>query len=152
MKKKIILLGLLLSLIVFPKSKSMNYSIDKMNYSEGTNIKISDYLKTKANSGSITNYNDGNKTEMYMFSHEATEQTGALTDYRYIGNSPNNYVSFNCDNDGKNCEIWRIIGVFTVEDENGNKEERVKIVRGSSLANKIAWDSGSNENIFSQVA
>ena len=35
------------------------------------------------------------KKEMWTFSHPATEQTEALTDYRYIGANPNNYVMFN---------------------------------------------------------
>ena len=70
---------------------------------------------------------------MYTFTHDATTQTEALTDYRYIGNDPYNYVTFN-------NELWRIIGVFTVEDENGNKEQRIKIIRNESIGSK-AWDS-----------
>ena len=71
---------------------------------------------------------------MYTFSHPATEQTGALTDYRYIGANPNNYVIFN-------NELWRIIGVFTVEDGNGNAEQRLKIVRNEKLSTGMSWDS-----------
>ena len=81
-------------------------------------------LIAKANDASITNYEEGNKGEMYTFSHEATEQTGALTDYRYIGNTPNNYITFN-------NETWRIIGVI---------EGRIKIIRDESIGN-FAWDS-----------
>ena len=73
---------------------------------------------------------------MWTFTHPETEQTDALTDYRYIGADPNNYVEFN-------DEIWRIIGVFTVDDGIGKKEERLKIVRSKSIGN-ISWDS---ENI-----
>ena len=73
------------------------------------------------------------KKEMWTFSHPATEQTEALTDYRYIGADPNNYVTFN-------NETWRIIGVFTVDDGTGNKEERLKLIRNESIGN-IAWDS-----------
>ena len=73
----------------------------------------------------------------YTFSHPATEQTGALTDYRYIGANPNNYVYFNGD------ELWRIIGVFTVEDGNGNQEQRIKIVRNEKLSSNMAWDSNN---------
>lgn len=102
-------------------------------------------LIQKSNPISITNYNDGNKGEMYTFEHEATEQTPALTDYRYIGNIPNNYVSFN------NGEVWRIIGVFSVEDENGNYEERVKLIRNDSIGNK-QWDSNNvNEWVGSTI-
>ena len=60
---------------------------------------------------------DVQKKEMWTFSHEATEQVGATTDYRYIGSSPNNYITFN-------DEVWRIIGVF---------DGRIKIIRQDSL-------------------
>ena len=66
-------------------------------------------LLAKANPVTVTSYTDGNTGEMYTFEHPATTQTGALTDYRYIGDNPNNYVTFN-------NELWRRIGVFTVED------------------------------------
>ena len=93
----------------------------------------SDLVK-KANAVSVTNYNDGNKGEMYTFEHDATEQTEALTDYRYIGNVPNNYVTFN-------NETWRIIGVFTAEDSEGNTEQRIKLIRNEKLPSNMEWDS-----------
>lgn len=92
---------------------------------------LAELLINKANDNSITDYNSGNKAEMYTFKQEATEQTQALTEYRYIGKSPNNYINFN-------DEIWRIIGVFTVENENGEQEQRIKIVRNTLM--QIAWD------------
>ncbi len=92
-------------------------------------------LLAKANPITVTNYTDGNTKEMYTFEHPATVQTGTLTDYRYIGANPNNYVTFN-------NELWRIIGVFTVEDESGNKEERIKIVRNEISSSK-KWDSNN---------
>ena len=58
--------------------------------------------------------------------HEATEQLGAVTDYRYTGANPNNYVSFN-------NELWRIIGVFPTDDGTGTIENRVKIIRNESI-------------------
>ena len=52
---------------------------------------------------------------------------------RYIGENPNNYLSFN-------GEVWRIIGVMNnVLDEEGNALSRVKIVRGDSIGN-YSWD------------
>ena len=87
----------------------------------------------------------GDKTAMFEFSHPATEQTPALTDYRYIGHMPNNYVKFNCDNDGTNCEIWRIIGVFSVDDGTGNYEQRIKLVRGSAISGYHSWDTEHND-------
>ena len=91
-------------------------------------------LLAKANPVSITNYTDGNTGEMYTFEHPATKQTPALTDYRYIGAAPNNYITFN-------NELWRIIGVFTVEDGNGNTEQRIKIVRNEKLSSDMVWHS-----------
>ena len=76
---------------------------------------------------------DAQKKEMWTFSHPETEQTEALTDYRYIGADPNNYVTFN-------NETWRIIGVFTVDDGTGNVEERIKLIRNESIGN-YSWDN-----------
>ena len=85
-------------------------------------------LLAKANPEDL-DYNSASseqQKEMWTFSHPATEQTEALTDYRYIGVDPNNYVSFN-------DELWRIIGVFTVDDGTGKKEQRLKIIRDKSI-------------------
>ena len=61
----------------------------------------------------------------------------AIDDYgntRYIGKNPNNYVNFDGD-------IWRIIGVMKdVDDGTGNKEDRVKIIRSTSIGN-YSWDT-----------
>ena len=97
-------------------------------------------LLSNVNNASVTSYTDGNTGEMYTFTHPATtQQNYEVTDYRYIGANPNNYVTFN-------NELWRIIGVFTVEDGNGNQEQRIKIVRNEKLSSNMAWDSnGVNE-------
>ena len=76
---------------------------------------------------------DTQKKEMWTFSHPETEQTEALTDYRYIGADPNNYVTFN-------NETWRIIGVFSVDDGTGNVEERLKLIRNDSIGS-YSWDN-----------
>ena len=67
---------------------------------------------------------------------------GTSTGIRYRGENPNNYVYFNCEDtyndisygednyDYENaCEVWRIIGVFDVDNGKGNVEKRVKLVR-----------------------
>ena len=97
--------------------------------------------KTLANSlkvyGDTANtYNFCSRTEMYVFIHEATTQTPAQTDYRYIGNTPNNYVTFN-------GETWRIIGVFETENSAGKTEQRIKIVRQETLGD-LAWNSNKS--------
>ena len=92
-------------------------------------------LLAKANPEDL-DYNSASseqQKEMWTFSHPATEQTEALTDYRYIGVDPNNYVSFN-------DELWRIIGVFTVDDGTGKKEQRLKIIRNESIGT-YSWDN-----------
>ena len=103
-------------------------------------------LRDKANGESVTNYVDGNTGEMYTFKHLATEQTPALTDYRYIGENPNNYVYFNCDENGENCETWRIIGVFSVDDGTGEIEQRIKLVRGELLTNNEDWNNNDESS------
>ena len=83
-----------------------------------------DTILAKANAEDL-DYNNATseqQKEMWTFTHPATEQTDALTDYRYIGADPNNYVTFN-------DELWRIIGVFTVDDGTGNMEQRIKLIR-----------------------
>jgi len=109
-------------------------------------------LIAKANASSVTTYSSGTTTEMYTFTHSDIDTTLAtqvsswtsdeLTDYRYIGANPNNYVYFNCTDtsDTSTCEVWRIIGVFTVEDESGNKAQRIKLIRNATIGN-LAWNS-----------
>lgn len=57
---------------------------------------------------------------------------------RYIGTTPCNYVKFNCDNTGNNCEIWRIIGVMN--DAGG---EYLKII-ATNLSAAANWHDKNN--------
>lgn len=126
-------------------NKGFKYEIvDKKECSVVANKKIEskrliNYLLSNINGKQVTNYMDGNIHEMYTFDHPATDQTTNLTDYRYIGDDPYNYVNFN-------NEIWRIIGVFTVEDENGNFEERIKIMKFDYNREFKVW-SDTNDDI-----
>ena len=109
-------------------------SIETMNqtFSLSLNGSCYDHISVTANS-LINNANpstltyadatDSQKGEMWTFAHDATTQTSATTDYRYIGSSPNNYITFN-------DEVWRIIGVF---------DGRIKIIRNDTLGN-MRWD------------
>ena len=94
-----------------------------------------EYLIAHANDEDLNYYeaSSDEQKEMWEFSHDATEQTTALTDYRYIGNNPSNYVTFN-------NETWRIIGVFSVDDGTGNVEERLKLIRDESIG-YYSWDN-----------
>lgn len=96
-------------------------------------------MPAKANDTSETDYNAGNRKKMYTFSHSATEQTGALTDYRYIGYYGANQKKL-CN---INAEVWRMLGVFTVDDENGKQEQGIKIVKDNPLPNKMNWCSNN---------
>ena len=96
-------------------------------------------LLSKSNSINITNYTDGNTHEMYTFFHEATEQTPELTDYRYIGEDPYNYVEFN-------NEMWRILGIFETETEDGKKDKRIKIMRNEKLLDRAVWNSNKTND------
>ena len=151
-KKMLMIFILLFGIITFSPSEVRNYHIKNKIYKEG-NIRASQYLVNK-NNGDIE-YLSGNVHEMYKFSHNSTDQLGALDDYRYIGNDPYNYVYFNCediDNQSSDtCEVWRIIGVFNVERkindiENTEQEvtiteQRIKLVRGIDLATEMQWDN-----------
>ena len=57
------------------------------------------------------------------------------TEYRYRGgdSTVKNYVTFN-------NEVWRIIGIIPTEDTNGNVENRIKIIRDTSIGNKY-WNT-----------
>ena len=80
---------------------------------------------------------------LYTITHPAdnTLQIGAtesITEYRYRGASPKNYVKFN-------NETWRIIGVFKADDGTGKIENRIKIIKDQSIGNK-GWDTGKSNN------
>ena len=82
--------------------------------------------------------NNQNESGLYTIIHPAdnTLQIGAtedITEYRYRGASPKNYVTFN-------NETWRIIGVFPTDDGTGNIENRIKIIRDQSIGNKY-WNT-----------
>ena len=87
--------------------------------------------------------NNQNDSGLYTITHPAdnTLQIGAtenITEYRYRGASPKNYVTFN-------NETWRIIGVFPTDDGTGKIENRVKIIKDQSIGDKV-WDTGEINN------
>ena len=82
-----------------------------------------------------------NESGLYTITHSAdsTLQIGtteSVTEYRYRGASPKNYVSFN-------NETWRIIGVFPTEDENGNIDvEKMEIITFDMTSNTYRFLCG----------
>ncbi len=102
-------------------------------------------LVYNANKKSSAMYVSQNKEimagELYPFEMAQTETTATWSDeerteYRYLGNNPNNYVRFN-------GELWRIVGIFTTEDQQGNRDQRLKLVNPTSIGT-YAWDSSSS--------
>ena len=86
--------------------------------------------------------NNQNESGLYTITHPAdnTLQIGAtesVTEYRYRGSNPKNYVTFN-------NKVWRIIGVFPTDDGTGKIENRIKIIKDQSIGNKSGDTSGSN--------
>lgn len=88
-------------------------------------------------------YDNGSKTSVTSGGSEVITQVtakGLMRDsfgnIRYYGTNPDNYISFN-------GELWRIIGVFDVEDEEGVVEKRVKLIRNESIGS-VSWDSKSD--------
>lgn len=108
-------------------------------------------LISNANSSTLmyTDASDEQKDNMWTFKQAATEQVPATTDYRFIGDSPNNYILFNGD------EVWRIIGVF---------DGKIKIIKSTKIADtsyrfdykktdvgSSTTDNGSNDWTDSQL-
>ena len=84
--------------------------------------------------------NNKDNSGLYTITHpkDSTLQIGNdkdITEYRYRGASPKNYVTFN-------NEVWRILGVFPTDDGTGNIENRVKIIKDQSIG-KRSWDDGT---------
>ena len=75
---------------------------------------------------------------LYTITHakDSTLQIGTnedITEYRYRGASPKNYVTFN-------NEVWRILGVFPTDDGTGNIENRIKLIKDQSIGNNY-WNT-----------
>ena len=84
--------------------------------------------------------NNQNESGLYTITHakDSTLQIGAtedITEYRYRGANPKNFVTFN-------GETWRIIGVFPTDDGTGKIENRVKIIKDQSIG-EYKWDDGT---------
>ena len=111
--------------------------VNLSNYSAGnmSRTKCTMYFKKQSFADTILACND---TAANCIKNNANLSNEIATDdpdnnARYIGADPNNYVSFN-------HEVWRIIGVFnSIDDGNGAKETRLKIIRDKSIGN-YNWD------------
>ena len=98
---------------------------------------------TKGTDTLIALTNNQNESGLYTITHpkDTTLQIGNdkdITEYRYRGASPKNYVTFN-------NEVWRILGVFPTDDGTGKIENRIKIIKDQSIGNKD-WDTSDSNN------
>ena len=84
--------------------------------------------------------NNKDNSGLYTITHakDSTLQIGNdkdITEYRYRGANPKNYVTFN-------GETWRIIGVFPTDDGTGKIENRIKLIKDQSIG-EYKWDDGT---------
>ena len=87
--------------------------------------------------------NNKDDSGLYTITHakDTTLQIGAtedITEYRYRGASPKNYVTFN-------NEVWRILGVFPTDDGTGKIEYRIKLIRNESVGDNY-WNNCTDAN------
>ena len=113
---------------------------ENINYFEGTTIIK---VEPKGTDTLIALTDNKDNSGLYRITHQkdSTLQIGNdknITEYRYRGASPKNYVTFN-------NEVWRIIGVFPTDDGTGKIENRIKLVRNESIGNKY-WNTGKSNN------
>ena len=136
-----LLLIILIILVCIGYSSYALFSFSKTstNIIEGTVGKIK-----KSGADTLIKLTDNkDNSGLYTITHEAdsTLQIGtneSVTEYRYRGASPKNYVTFN-------NEVWRIIGIFPVDDGTGKIESRIKIVRNDSAFSQY-WDQDRSNN------
>ena len=142
-------------------STMMNQSFDFSFVVDGTGSMVENMLATKKVE-SLDIGSDGNDgSGVYKVTHSAipasSSATGseipAVTDYRYYGPNPNNYICL--DKEGASTcpdkHLYRIIGSIYEEKENTN---RIKVIKATPLTDGTtkgyAWDSG-NVNIWATI-
>ena len=117
------------------KSSNKEVTISYGNKSVKQSISVI-VLKTPAQEFAETNLGT-NGLEQITHEIDSTLQVDSkfATEYRYRGGDSvvKNYVTFN-------NETWRIIGVIPTEDTNGNVENRIKIVRDTSIGD-MNWNT-----------
>ena len=91
--------------------------------------------------------NNKDNSGLYTITHakDSTLQIGTnedITEYRYRGASPKNYVTFN-------GETWRILGVFPTDDGTGKIENRIKLIKDQSIG-EYKWDDGTTAYNYTQ--
>ena len=151
MKKRLLFIILFFAFFIslFFENDPKSFNITRPFYKGQKYVRSSDYLIDIANSSLTSDYEYGDKHQMYGFKSTVK---GEMENYRFIGREANNYVYFNCSNeeDNSTCEVWRIIGVFQVQNSLGEKEYRLKLVKNESIG-KYNWNDNNNNWINSSL-
>ena len=149
----------------------LNSGKKKTNNREVMDIDACSILRGNA-ATAIARIDDGTSGDsgsgVYKVQHDAiassNSATGAeipaVTDYRYYGPSPNNYICLDMEG-GSTCpdkHLYRIIGSIYEEKENTN---RIKVIKATTLTDGttkgFSWDykanngSGSFDNIWATI-
>ena len=144
-------------------SSMMNQKFDMSFIVEGANSSRGNLLETAVDK--IEKLDDGTTGDsgsgVYKVTHSAIQASSsatgseipAVTDYRYYGPSPNNYICLDMEG-GSTCpdkHLYRIIG--SIYEENAG-ENLIKVIKATPLTNgsitTYAWDSG-NVNIWATI-
>ena len=152
-------------------SSMMNQSFDMSFIVEGANSSMNKMVTGIATTviSNLDKGSDGNSgSGVYKVTHSAipasSSATGseipAVTDYRYYGPSPNNYICLDMEG-GSTCpdkHLYRIIGSIYEEKENTN---RIKVIKATPLTDGttkgFSWDykvnngRGSYDNIWATI-
>ena len=135
----------------------LNSGKKKVNNRETVNItnvcNMATYVVERLDDGTTGDSGSG----VYNVSHNAiasdSSATGneipAVTDYRYYGPSPNNYICLDMEGDSTcpDKHLYRIIGSIYEEKENTN---RIKLIKATPLTDGttkgFSWDQTSSDN------
>ena len=120
----------------------INYTDKHQNYNQGKRFYgVLGAAESTKKLPTLANYLIDNYSTLGLTKIDQTatgNQNYATSEYRYQGKTPNNYITFNGEQN-----VWRIIGVFEVETPNGSggytKENKVKIVR--DRIGTAAWNA-----------
>jgi len=89
-------------------------------------------------------------TQPIALKQAATATTPSLTEYRYMGKSPKNYIDLGYWNEtltGSNNSFlasqYRIMGIFYTEDENDNYNYRLKATRDHAQSTQSGFSNGN---------
>ena len=124
-------------------SAKFNYSTWRLEVSGTTSNTTCTVEFTSNDNETFANYLIGKECSSTPTSDDAAKNCLVNENgYRYEGKNPNNYVLFN-------DELWRVIGVFSMETASGNTENLVKLIRNDIL-DGLAWH-GSNANDWSSA-